>query len=66
MQTPLQYLHVSQWDFHKTACTRMQLIRERIGGKLPFIGVGSLFSAEQILAAYQTGWAYLPPLKDKE
>lgn len=64
VQKPLQYLHVSLWDFYKkarrgadTKLTRMQLIHERIGGKLPLIGVGSLFSAEQILAAYQTGWA---------
>lgn len=64
VQKPFQYLHVSLWDFYKKArrgadtnLTRMQLIHERIGGKLPLIGVGSLFSAEQILAAYQTGWA---------
>ncbi|UOO81878.1 NADH-dependent flavin oxidoreductase [Uruburuella testudinis] len=64
VQTPLQYLHVSLWDFYKkarrgadTALTRMQLIHQRIGGKLPLIGVGNLFSADQILAAYQTGWA---------
>lgn len=36
---------------------RLQLVHERIDGKLPLIGVGNLFSAEQILAAYQTGWA---------
>lgn len=64
VQTPLQYLHVSLWDFYKkarrgadAALTRMQLIHERIGGKLPLIGVGNLFTAEQILEAYQTGWA---------
>lgn len=64
VQKPLQYLHVSLWDFYKKArrgadtnLTRMQLIHERISGKLPLIGVGNLFTAEQILAAYQTGWA---------
>lgn len=64
VQKPLQYLHVSLWDFYKkarrgadTKLTRMQLIHERIAGKLPLIGVGNLFTAEQILAAYQTGWA---------
>lgn len=61
---PLQYLHVSLWDFYKkarrganTELSRIRLIHERIGGKLPLIGVGNLFTADQILAAYQTGWA---------
>ncbi|MCK3658260.1 NADH-dependent flavin oxidoreductase [Pasteurellaceae bacterium Pebbles2] len=61
---PLQYLHVSLWDFHKNARrgadtnrTRMELIHERIGGKLPLIGVGNLLSAEQIVNAFNTGWA---------
>ncbi|WP_032092288.1 NADH-dependent flavin oxidoreductase [Necropsobacter rosorum] len=61
---PLQYLHISLWDFYKkarrgadTALTRMQLVHQRIGGKLPLIGVGNLLTAEQILAAYRTGWA---------
>ncbi|KGQ69638.1 NADH-dependent flavin oxidoreductase [Chelonobacter oris] len=64
LEKPLQYLHVSLWDFYKkarrgadTALTRMQLLHERINGKLPLIGVGCLFTADQILAAYQTGWA---------
>ena len=61
---PLQYLHVSLWEFDKkirrggdTAQTRMQFIHDRINGKLPLIGVGNLFTADQILAAYETGWA---------
>ena len=64
VQKPLQYLHVSLWEFDKkirrggdTAQTRMQFIHERINGKLPLIGVGNLFTADQILAAYETGWA---------
>ena len=64
VQQPLQYLHVSLWDFYKharrgadTSQTRMALIHQRIGGKLPLIGVGCLLSGEQALAAYQTGWA---------
>ena len=64
VQKPLQYLHVSLWEFDKkirrggdTAQTRMQFIHERINGKLPLIGVGNLFTADQILAAYGTGWA---------
>ena len=64
VQKPLQYLHVSLWEFDKkirrggdTAQTRMQFIHERINGKLPLIGVGNLFTADQILTAYETGWA---------
>ena len=64
VQKPLQYLHLSLWEFDKkirrggdTAQTRMQFIHERINGKLPLIGVGNLFTADQILAAYETGWA---------
>lgn len=64
VQKPLQYLHVSLWDFYKkarrgadTTMARMQLLHERIGGKLPLIGVGNLFTADQILEAYLTGWA---------
>ena len=64
VQKPLQYLHVSLWEFDKkirrggdTAQTRMQFIHERINGKLPLIGVGNLFTADQILAAYETGWS---------
>lgn len=64
VEKPLQYLHISLWDFYKQArrgadatITRMQLVHERIGGKLPLIGVGNLLTAEQILDAYSTGWA---------
>ncbi|WGE89275.1 NADH-dependent flavin oxidoreductase [Actinobacillus arthritidis] len=61
---PLQYLHISLHEFDKkvrrgadTSMTRMQLIHERIAGKLPLIGVGNLFTAEQIAQAFNTGWA---------
>ena len=64
VQKPLQYLHVSLWEFNKkirrggdTAQTRMQFIHDRINGKLPLIGVGNLFTADDILAAFETGWA---------
>lgn len=63
LEKPLQYLHVSLWDFYKkarrgadTALTRMQLLHQHINGRVPLIGVGCLFTADQILAAYQTGW----------
>lgn len=61
---PLQYLHVSLYDFFRhprrgadTKLYRIQLIHERIKGKLPLIGVGSLYTAEQMLKAFETGWA---------
>ena len=61
---PLQYLHVSLWDFYKkarrgadAAKTRIEQIHARIGGRLPLIGVGNLIRADQVLTAYQTGWA---------
>lgn len=64
VQKPLQYLHVSLWDFYKLARrgadthkTRMELIHQRINGKLPLIGVGNLITAEQMEEAFATGWA---------
>ena len=64
VQKPLQYLHISLWEFDKkirrggdTAQTRMQFIHDRINGKLPLIGVGNLFTADDILVAFETGWA---------
>ena len=61
---PLQYLHVSLWDFYKRVrrganqeLTRMQVLHDRIAGRLPLIGVGNLYTADQILEAYRTGWA---------
>lgn len=64
VEKPLQYLHISLWDFYKkarrgadTSLARLQLVHERINGKLPLIGVGNIFTAEDALNAYQTGWA---------
>lgn len=64
VEKPLQYLHISLHEFAKKArrgadtnLTRMQLVHERINGKLPLIGVGSLFTADQIADAFNTGWA---------
>ncbi len=63
-EKPLQYLHISLHDFFNhprrgadTTLTRIQLIHEHIGGKMPLIGVGSLYTADRILEAYKTGWA---------
>lgn len=64
VEKPLQYLHISLWDFYKnarrgadTTQPRMKLIHERINGKLPLIGVGNLFTADDVLNAHETGWA---------
>lgn len=64
LEKPLQYLHVSLWDFYKnarrgadTSQKRMKLLHNRIGGRIPLIGVGNLYTADQILDAYSTGWA---------
>ena len=61
---PLQYLHVSLHDFYKkarrgadTTKTRMELLHQRINGKLAFMGVGKLFTANEISQAFDTGWA---------
>ena len=60
---PLQYLHVSLHDFYKkarrgadTTKTRMELLHQRINGKLAFMGVGKLFTANEISQAFDTGW----------
>ncbi|QPB41914.1 NADH-dependent flavin oxidoreductase [Rodentibacter haemolyticus] len=64
VEKPLQYLHMSLWDFYKKArrgantnLTRMQLVHERLNGRLPLIGVGNLFTADQLAQALGTGWA---------
>ncbi|WP_025858336.1 NADH-dependent flavin oxidoreductase [Pseudomonas sp. CHM02] len=61
---PLQYLHISLWDFYKQArrgadshLTRMQIVHDHIAGRVPFMGAGNLYTADDMLAAYQTGWA---------
>ena len=64
VEKPLQYLHISLWEFDKKArrgadnnLTRMQLTHEYINGRLPLIGVGKLVSGQQIREAMNTGWA---------
>lgn len=61
---PLQYLHISLWEFNKKArrgadtnLTRMELVHRRIARRLPLIGVGNLLSGRQIREAYATGFA---------
>lgn len=61
---PLQYLHISLWDFYKkarrgadTSRLRMDLVHERLDGRLPLIGVGNLYTADDMAKAWATGTA---------
>lgn len=58
----LDYLHVSLNDFWSKPRrgvdddrSRMEIIHERVGNKVPVIGVGSLYSAEDVIKAFETG-----------
>lgn len=58
----LDYLHVSLNDFWSKprrgvddTRARIEIIQERVGSKVPVIGVGSLYSAEDVLRAKETG-----------
>ncbi|MDR7000270.1 NADH-dependent flavin oxidoreductase [Neobacillus niacini] len=58
----LDYLHVSLNDFWSTprrgiddTRPRIEIIKEKVGDRVPVIGVGSLFTADDVLKAFQTG-----------
>jgi 2,4-dienoyl-CoA reductase-like NADH-dependent reductase (Old Yellow Enzyme family) len=58
----LDYLHVSQIDFKSAPRrgvednrTRLEIIQERVGDRIPVIGVGSIYQAEDALKALETG-----------
>ncbi|OPH37934.1 NADH-dependent flavin oxidoreductase [Moraxella equi] len=64
VEQPLQYLHISLWDFYNkarrgadTTKSRIEQIHDHIGGKLPLIGVGNLLSGADIRGAFETGFA---------
>lgn len=59
---PLDYLHVSLSEVHaKTrsgkyeGTERAELLHKWIGGRMPLIGIGSIFTANQSLAAIESG-----------
>mgnify|MGYP000316404888 FL=1 len=63
LEKPLQYLHISLWDFYKkvrrgadTRLTRAQVVHDHINGHLLFFASGNLYTADDMLKAYQTGW----------
>ncbi|RXY98985.1 NADH-dependent flavin oxidoreductase [Fictibacillus sp. S7] len=58
----LDYVHVSLMDFWSVprrgvddTRSRMEIIQERVGNKVPVIGVGSIYSADDALKAIKTG-----------
>lgn len=58
----LDYLHVSLHDFWSTpkrgvddTRSRMEIIQERVGDRVPVIGVGSIYTPDDALKASQTG-----------
>jgi 2,4-dienoyl-CoA reductase-like NADH-dependent reductase (Old Yellow Enzyme family) len=62
----LNYLHVSQTDYKavprrgiEDKRTRLEIIQERVGDRIPIIGVGSIYQAEDALDAIKTGVALL-------
>ncbi|WP_249871702.1 NADH-dependent flavin oxidoreductase [Oceanobacillus saliphilus] len=62
----LDYLHVSLMDFWSkarreadTTKTRVELLQETIGNRVPLIGVGSLYTADDAAAAIETGIEFL-------
>jgi len=64
VKQPLQYLHVSLLGFYShprrnanKTLSRMKIYHDRIANKIPLIGVGSLKTADDIIKAYDTGWA---------
>lgn len=58
----LDYLHVSQTDYKavprrgiEDKRNRLEIIQERVGDRVPIIGVGSIYQAEDALDAFKTG-----------
>ncbi|MBM7691274.1 2,4-dienoyl-CoA reductase-like NADH-dependent reductase (Old Yellow Enzyme family) [Peribacillus deserti] len=58
----LDYLHISLQDFTSVprrgvedARSRLEIVQERAGGKVPIIGVGSILTADDALKAFETG-----------
>lgn len=59
---PLDYLHISQMDFRSIARryegekeNRIKIIKRVIDGRIPLIGVGSIYSEKDALEAMETG-----------
>ncbi len=62
-EKPIQYLHVSQWNFNKNVRrgdgageSRLKVIHETLQGKMPLIGLGSLFTMDDYIKAMHSGF----------
>ncbi|MEH7095670.1 NADH-dependent flavin oxidoreductase [Neobacillus vireti] len=62
----LDYLHVSLQEFWskprrgvEDTRSRIEIIQERVGDKVPVIGVGSLYTADEVLQAFQSGVPFI-------
>ncbi|PLS09442.1 NADH-dependent flavin oxidoreductase [Neobacillus cucumis] len=62
----LDYLHVSLQEFWskprrgvEDSRARIEIIQERVGDKVPIIGVGSLYTADDVLKAIHTGVPFI-------
>ena len=58
----LDYLHVSLMEFWSTprrgvddSRSRLEIIQERVGESVPVIGVGSIYTADDAIKAFQSG-----------
>lgn len=63
VEKPIQYLHISQWNFTKKArrgvgegTPRLKVIHDAVKGKLPIVGLGSLFSMNDYIEAMKSGY----------
>ena len=61
---PLQYIHISQWNYFKKAhrgegagVERLKTIHEITKGKVALIGVGGLLSEKDLNTAFETGFS---------
>ncbi|ULT54644.1 NADH-dependent flavin oxidoreductase [Neobacillus drentensis] len=62
----LDYLHVSLQEFWskprrgvEDTRSRIEIIQERVGDKVPVFGVGSLYTADDVLKAFQSGVPFI-------
>lgn len=58
----LDYLHISQTEFKaaprrgvEDTRSRLEIIQERVGARIPVIGVGSIYEADDAVEAFKTG-----------
>ena len=61
---PIQYIHISQWNYFSKARRgegageeRLKIIHNVTKGKIPLIGVGGLLSEKDLITAFETGFS---------